>query len=63
NVAGVLSQINTLFANSGINILAQNMMTEGDIGYLVMDVDDDNSEAALAKLKSVPETIKVRVLF
>lgn len=63
NVAGVLSQINSSFAEAGINILAQNLMTEGDVGYLVMDVDDDNSEAALAKLKAVPETIKVRVLF
>lgn len=63
NVGGVLSQINSSFAEAGINILAQNLMTEGDVGYLVMDVDDDNSEAALAKLKAVPETIKVRVLF
>ncbi len=63
NVAGVLSQINSSFAEADINILAQNLMTEGDVGYLVMDVDDDNSEAALAKLKAVPETIKVRVLF
>lgn len=63
NVAGVLSQINSSFADAGINILAQNLMTEGDVGYLVMDVDDDDSQAALAKLKAVPETIKVRVLF
>lgn len=63
NVAGVLSQINSSFAEAGINILAQNLMTEGDVGYLVMDVDDDNSQRALAKLRAVPETIKVRVLF
>nr|WP_315044151.1 phosphoglycerate dehydrogenase [uncultured Moraxella sp.] len=63
NVAGVLSQINLSFAEAGINILAQNLMTEGDVGYLVMDVDDDDSAKALERLRAVPETIKVRVLF
>lgn len=63
NVPGVLSQINLSFAQAGINIVAQSLMTEGDVGYLVMDVDDDNSAQALAKLKAVPETIRVRVLF
>ncbi|MGO3009308.1 MAG: phosphoglycerate dehydrogenase, partial [Psychrobacter celer] len=36
NVPGVLSQINRLFAEAQINILAQSLMTEGDVGYLVM---------------------------
>lgn len=63
NVPGVLSQINKSFADDGINICSQSLMTKGNIGYLVMDVDDGNSEAALAKLKAVPETLKVRVLF
>ncbi len=63
NVAGVLSQINKSFAEANINILAQSLMTEGNVGYLVMDVDDDDSDKALERLKAVPETIKVRVLF
>ena len=63
NVPGVLSQINALFADAGINIAAQSMMTKGDIGYMVMDVNDDDSEKALARLQSIPETVRVRVLF
>lgn len=63
NVPGVLSQINAAFAKAGINIAAQSMLTQGDVGYLVMDVDDHDSEKALERLKVVPETIKVRVLF
>lgn len=63
NVAGVLSQINLSFAKAGINILAQNLMTEGDVGYLVMDVEGIDSLKALEQLKAIPETIKVRVLF
>ncbi|AWY19609.1 phosphoglycerate dehydrogenase [Moraxella bovis] len=63
NVPGVLSQVNASFADAGINITAQSMMTRGDVGYLVMDVDDNDSAKALERLRSVPQTIKVRVLF
>ena len=63
NVPGVLSQINASFADAGINIIAQSLMTKGDVGYLVMDVDDNDSDRALKRLRAVPETIRVRVLF
>lgn len=63
NVPGVLSQINSSFASAGINVLAQSLMTEGDVGYLVMDVDNRNSKEALDKLRDIEETIRVRVLF
>jgi hypothetical protein len=36
NVPGVLSKINNLFAEHGINISGQSLMTKGDVGYLVM---------------------------
>ncbi len=39
NIPGVLSKINNLFAEHGINISGQSLMTKGDVGYLVMDVD------------------------
>ncbi len=61
NVPGVLSQINRLFAEAHINILAQSLMTE--VGYLMMDVDYHDSSAALDQLKDVEETIRVRILF
>ncbi len=63
NVPGVLSQVNASFADAGINIVAQSMMTRGDVGYLIMDVDDSDSTKALARLRAIAETIKVRVLF
>lgn len=63
NVPGVLSQINVSFADAGINIAAQSLMTRGDVGYLVMDVDDNDSAKAMERLRAVPETIRVRVLF
>lgn len=63
NVPGVLSAVNKLFAENNINICAQTLMTKGDVGYLVMDVDDDDSAAALAKLHEVEGTMRVRVLY
>ena len=63
NVPGVLSKINNLFAEHGINISGQSLMTKGDVGYLVMDVDATASQEALDTLQDVEGTIRVRVLF
>jgi D-3-phosphoglycerate dehydrogenase / 2-oxoglutarate reductase len=63
NIPGVLSAVNQLFAKQNINIAAQSLMTKGDIGYLVMDVDAGASDAALEALQTVEGTIRVRVLY
>lgn len=63
NIPGVLSAINLVFAENGINISAQSLMTNDAIGYLVMDVDAEYSELALEKLQLVNGTIRTRVLF
>jgi D-3-phosphoglycerate dehydrogenase len=63
NVPGVLSKVNLVFAENGINISAQSLMTNDSIGYLVMDVDAEYSDLALAKLQQVEGTIRTRVLF
>jgi D-3-phosphoglycerate dehydrogenase len=63
NVPGVLSAVNTLFAQNNINISAQSLMTKGDIGYLIMDVDNTDSALAFEKLQSVEGTMRVRVLY
>ena len=63
NVPGVLSQINTLLSKNNINILAQYLKTNDTIGYVVLDVDKSLSKNAMDLLKSVKETIKVRMLY
>lgn len=63
NKPGVLSNINALFAQNGINIVAQSLLTRGDIGYLIMDVDADKSKEALLALRAQGEAIKTRVLW
>lgn len=63
NVPGVLSAVNSLFAENNINICAQSLMTKGDVGYLVIDVEDSDSEVALEKIQGVAGTLRVRVLY
>ncbi|MBS1563592.1 MAG: phosphoglycerate dehydrogenase, partial [Bacteroidetes bacterium] len=63
NVPGVLSAINTGLSKHHINILAQYLKTNDEIGYVVLDVDKKLSAQALQLLKEVKETIKVRLLY
>ena len=63
NVPGVLSAINLVFAENGINVSAQSLMTNAEIGYLVMDVDAACSHVALMKLREIEGTIRTRVLY
>lgn len=63
NIPGVLSAINRLFAEHGVNVSAQTLMTNAEIGYLVMDVDADYSYLALTKLNEIEGTIRTRVLY
>jgi D-3-phosphoglycerate dehydrogenase len=63
NVPGVLSEINTRLSQNHINILAQYLKTNDEIGYVVLDVDKKISEHAFQLLKDVKETIKARMLY
>jgi len=63
NIPGVLSAINLVFAENGINISGQSLMTNDTIGYLVMEVDAAYSDVALEKLQQINGTIRTRVLY
>jgi D-3-phosphoglycerate dehydrogenase len=63
NVPGVLSAINTQLSKHKINILAQYLKTNDEIGYVVLDVDKKLSTQAFQLLRNVKETIKVRMLY
>ncbi len=63
NVPGVLSEINKIFSDNGINIASQYLQTHQDLGYVVIDIDAAYSAIALTKLAEVRGTIRSRVLF
>lgn len=62
NAPGVLTQINQAFAARSVNIAAQFLQTNGDIGYVVIDVETDQADIAFAELKAIKGTIKTRIL-
>ncbi len=63
NVPGVLSQVNTLMSKHKINIVGQYLKTTDAIGYVVLDIDKTLSKNAVELLRSIKETIKVRMLY
>lgn len=63
NIPGVLSEINSIFSSTGINIRSQYLQTNDEIGYVVTDIDVEYSKVALEKLNKVKGTIRCRVLF
>lgn len=65
NVPGVLSRINELFSAGNINIDAQFLQTNSDVGYVVIDVSADEQQAAALKekLAAISGTLRTRVLY
>ena len=63
NVPGVLSNMHKAIAAIGANISAEYLRTNEEVGYVVLDVDPTDGEQVLAKLKRIPETIRVRMLW
>jgi D-3-phosphoglycerate dehydrogenase / 2-oxoglutarate reductase len=64
NVPGVLRQINDAMARSDINVAAQYLQTEGDLGYVVIEADAfaGNLETTLAALQAIPGTVHARLI-
>ncbi|MGF1763129.1 phosphoglycerate dehydrogenase [Aliivibrio kagoshimensis] len=62
NHPGILTQINSVFADENINIAAQYLQTTPEMGYVVIDVEASRSEEALSKLKAIDGTLRARIL-
>jgi D-3-phosphoglycerate dehydrogenase len=62
NEPGVLQSINQVFFENEVNIAAQYLQTDGDIGYVVMDVESENAADLMEELAKVPATIRTRIL-
>jgi D-3-phosphoglycerate dehydrogenase len=65
NVPGVLSRINELFSAGNINIDAQFLQTDPQVGYVVIDVSADAAQANALKdkLAAIQGTLRTRVLY
>jgi D-3-phosphoglycerate dehydrogenase / 2-oxoglutarate reductase len=63
NVPGIMSAINSVFSETGVNVSAQYLQTNDSVGYVVIDVDAEYSDLALSRLAAIEGTIRSRVLF
>ena len=63
NRPGILSAINQVCADNGINLAGQYLRTDEKVGYVVIDIDAKSSALALEKLAQIAGTIRCRVLF
>ncbi|CAN5164352.1 phosphoglycerate dehydrogenase [soil metagenome] len=60
NVPGVLAELNQRLAEQGANVTGQYLATHGEQGYVVTDVAEPLSDAAVAALADSPHTIWLR---
>ncbi|WP_144607084.1 phosphoglycerate dehydrogenase [Algoriphagus algorifonticola] len=63
NEPGVLAKINQILANFEINIVGQYLKTNEKIGYVITDIDKAYSSDAIEALKTIPGTIRFRMLY
>ena len=65
NVPGVLSQINDIFRDRGINIDGQFLRTDPKVGYVVIDVtaDEEQTTSLREAMAAIAGTLRVRVLY
>ncbi len=63
NVPGVLRDINKIVSDANANIRAQVLATDADIGYLIVDLDNDVSQDVKKGVAALETSIRTRILF
>ena len=63
NVPGVMRDVNRIVSEYNANIHSQILSTDANIGYLVMDLDQDVSHDVCEAIGRLPTNIRTRVLY
>jgi D-3-phosphoglycerate dehydrogenase len=63
NVPGVLREINNCFTSKGINISAEYLQTDPEIGYVIIETESEFDAAVLKDLKNILHTIRARMVY
>jgi len=63
NQPGVMSAINNVFFEAKANICQQFLNTKGDVGYVIIDLNQEASQEVKKRLQGLPTVLKVRVLY
>jgi D-3-phosphoglycerate dehydrogenase len=63
NLPGVLREVNSLFSTRGINISAEYLQTDPDIGYVIIETESELDSWVLRDLRNIPNTIRARIVY
>jgi D-3-phosphoglycerate dehydrogenase len=63
NVPGVLRDINRIVSECNANIHSQVLSTDANVGYLIMDLDQDVSGDVKKAIAALPTSLKTRILY
>ncbi|MCK9507561.1 MAG: phosphoglycerate dehydrogenase [Pigmentiphaga sp.] len=63
NVPGMLTRINECFSQAGLNVAAQYLQTNENVGYVVIDVDAAECASVVNALNAIEGTIRCRMLY
>lgn len=64
NKPGIINKIARVFTKRNINIASQYLQTDPYIGYIIIDIDyNADPKEIIEELKSIPGSIKVRMLY
>jgi D-3-phosphoglycerate dehydrogenase len=63
NVPGVLRDVNRIVSDCNANILSQLLSTDAQIGYLIMDLDQDVSHEVCNRVAALGTNIRTRMLY
>ena len=62
NVPGVLGRMHTLLAEIDANIVAEYLQSDPEVSYVILDVESDSVSEISDRMRSIPETIRMRTL-
>ncbi|HLN54776.1 MAG TPA: phosphoglycerate dehydrogenase [Bacteroidales bacterium] len=63
NVPGVLKEVNNFFSSRGINISAEYLQTDPEIGYVIIETESELDSTAIRELRNIPNTIRTRIIY
>jgi len=65
NLPGELGRLNEVFSRHRVNIAAQYLQTDGEIGYVVLDAGGsvEDATAVLNEIRALPGTVRARILY
>jgi D-3-phosphoglycerate dehydrogenase len=63
NVPGVLRDVNNIVSDLHANIHSQMLSTDADIGYLIMDLDQDVAQDVRDRMAALQTNIRTRILY